>query len=241
MIIREAHSHQDLDEITRIQREVWNLEDMEIVGRIQLKASQHAGASVLIAQSDDGVVAGFAFAFPAYTGGEVFWHSDMLAVRPAFRGTRIGQRLKWAQRDHALGQGIRRITWTFDPMQAGNAHLNLELLGVTVDEYLSDFYGVTTSALHHRLPTDRLLASWDLESAKVLALSRSEPAAGPRSHAHVAIPPAWNALVESDPTRARAEQKRVETELLAAFSSGLRITGFEKPSASYVLSPGEGQ
>ena len=241
MIIREAHSHQDLDEITRIEREVWNLEDMEIVGRIQLKASQHAGASVLIAQSDDGPIAGFAFAFPAYVGGEVFWHSDMLAVRPAFRGTRTGQRLKWAQRDHALRNGIHRITWTFDPMQAGNAHLNLELLGVTVDEYLGDFYGVTTSALHHGLPTDRLLASWDLESARVAALSRGEPGAGRHGHARVAIPPAWNGLVASDPDRARTEQKRVETELTSAFSSGLRITGFEKPSSSYVLSPGESQ
>ncbi|MEO8502110.1 MAG: GNAT family N-acetyltransferase [Vicinamibacteria bacterium] len=241
MIIREAHSHQDLDEITKIQREVWNLEDMEIVGRIQLRASQHAGGSVLVAQGEDRILGGFAFAFPAYRGGEVFWHSDMLAVRPAFRGTRIGQRLKWAQRDHALRSGIRLITWTFDPMQAGNAHLNLELLGVTVSEYLSNFYGVTTSALHHRLPTDRLLASWDLESPSVTALSRGESPKSPAGHAHVAIPAAWNVLVEGDPARARREQERVRAELLAAFSSGLRITGFEKPSVSYVLSPGEGQ
>lgn len=241
MLIREATSHQDLDCVCLIQRDVWKVEDLEIVGRIQLKASQHAGGSVLIAVADDGAIAGFAYALPAFLHGEVFWHSDMLAVRPAFRGTGIGQSLKWAQRDHARRTGIRRITWTFDPMQAGNAHLNLELLGVTVREYLSNFYGVTTSALHHGLPTDRLLASWDLESPRVQALSRGEVWPGPRGHAHVAIPAAWNALVQRDPERARAEQERVETELMAAFSSGLVITGFEKPSASYVLSQGESQ
>ena len=37
MLIREATSLKDLDEATLIQREVWSLEDVEIVGRIQLK------------------------------------------------------------------------------------------------------------------------------------------------------------------------------------------------------------
>ncbi len=241
MRIREATSHQDLDEVSLIEREVWNVEDVEIVGRIQLKASQHAGGSVLIAETGDGVIGGFAYAVPAFVHGEVFWHSDMLAVRPAFRGTGMGQGLKWAQRDHARKMGIRRITWTFDPMQAGNAHLNLELLGVTVREYLSNFYGVTTSALHHGLPTDRLLASWDLESLRVSALSRGEAVASAPADTRLAIPPAWNDLVRREPERARAEQGRVETEMKAAFSRGLLITGFDKTSTSYLLSAGEAQ
>jgi predicted GNAT superfamily acetyltransferase len=236
MRIRDASSHQDLDEVTRIQREVWKVEDIDIVGRIQLRASQHAGGSVLIAEEDDGAIAGFAYAFPAFEPGETFWHSDMLAVRPRFRGGRVGQALKWAQRDAGLGKGIRRITWTFDPMQAGNAHLNLELLGVTVREYLRDFYGVTSSDLHHGLPTDRLLASWDLESPRVAALSRGEKPAPALAEATVVIPPAWNDLVGREPQRARDEQRRVATELEAGFARGLAVTGFDKAAASYVLS-----
>jgi len=235
MRIREATSHQDLDEVTRIQREVWNVADIDIAGRIQLRASQHAGGSVLIAEADDGVMAGFAYAFPAGEHGEAFWHSDMLAVRPAFRGGRVGQALKWAQREHALRKGIRRITWTFDPMQAGNANLNLELLGASSREYLSDFYGVTSSDLHHGLPTDRLLASWDLESPRVVALARGDERAPVKADLTVSIPPAWNELVRQEPERARDEQGRVERELKAAFSSGLVITGFDKATTSYIL------
>jgi predicted GNAT superfamily acetyltransferase len=236
MRIREATSHPELDEVTRIEREVWNVADIDIAGRIQLKASQHAGGSVLIAVEDDGTIAGFAYAFPAFEHGEAFWHSDMLAVRPAFRGGKVGQALKWAQRDEALRRGIRRITWTFDPMQAGNAHLNLEHLGATAREYLSDFYGVTSSDLHHGLPTDRLLASWDLESPRVAALSHGEKPAPIEADAMVSIPPAWNELVRGEPERARAEQARVERELKAAFASGLCAAGFDKTKASYVLS-----
>jgi len=235
MRIREATSHQDLDEVTKIQREVWNVADIDIAGRIQLKATQHAGGSVLIAEADDGALAGFAYAFPAVEHGEAFWHSDMLAVRPAFRGGRVGQALKWAQREEARRKGIRRITWTFDPMQAGNAHLNLELLGATSREYLSDFYGVTSSDLHHGLPTDRLLASWELESPRVAALSRGERPAAAKADVTVSIPAGWNALVQREPGRAREEQRRVERELRAAFSSGLVATGFDKAGTAYVL------
>ncbi len=241
MRIREASSHRDLDEVCLIQREVWNGDDLEIVGRLHLQASRHAGASVLIAETEDGVVAGFAYAFPAYVDGEVFWHSDMLGVRPRFRSGRVGQRLKWAQRDHALRMGIRRITWTFDPMQAGNAHLNLALLGATVREYVSNFYGVTTSALHHGLPTDRLLSSWALQSPRVAALSRGEPEGPLPAQATVAIPKHWNELVGREPGLARIEQQRVERELRAAFARGLVATGFDKTQTAYLLTPPEPQ
>ena len=241
MVIRQASSHPDLDEVTRIQREVWHVEDIDIAGRIQLRASQHAGGSVLVAETDGGIIEGFAYAFPAYEHGEAFWHSDMLAVRPRSRGTKVGQALKWAQREHALRKGITRITWTFDPMQAGNAHLNLKLLGATVRAYLSDFYGVTSSALHHGLPTDRLLASWDLQSPRVRALSCGEPEGPGPDQARVAIPAAWNDLVARDPERACNEQRRVAEEFKAAFAQGLVVTGFDKASTSYALSRAEDQ
>ncbi len=242
MRIREAASHRDLDEVCLIQREVWNGEDLEIVGRLHLQASQHAGASVLIAETEDGLIAGFAYAFPAYVHGKVFWHSDMLGVRPRFRSSGVGQRLKWAQRDHALRVGVRRITWTFDPMQAGNAHLNLTLLGATVREYVSNFYGVTTSALHHGLPTDRLVASWALQSPRVAALSRGEEPVDPLpEQATVAIPKHWNELVGREPDSARIEQQRVERELGAAFARGLVATGFDKTRTAYVLTSPEPQ
>jgi len=236
MRIREATSHEDLDEVTRIQREVWKVEDIDIAGRIQMRASQHAGGSVLIAEAEDGAIAGFAYAFPALERGHAYWHSDMLAVRPGYRRSRVGQALKWAQRNEALKNGIRRIAWTFDPMQSGNAHLNLELLGVTAGEYLSNFYGVTSSDLHHGLPTDRLLASWDLESSRVEALSRGEGPTHIESVASVAIPADWNDLVTRDPDLARKEQGRVEHEFVAAFARNLVASGFDKVSSAYILS-----
>ena len=234
MRVREAASLADLDEATVIQREVWNLADIDITSRIQLKASQHAGGSVLIAEDESGAIAGFAYAFPAFTSGVTYWHSDMLAVRPAYRGAGVGQALKWAQRDHALRAGVTRITWTFDPMQAGNAHLNLELLGATAAEYLPNFYGVTTSALHHGLKTDRLLADWDLESPRVEFLARGESRQPIEEAGRIEIPPRWNEVC-SDGERARREQSRVASEFTAAFAAGCVAAGFDKTASAYRL------
>jgi predicted GNAT superfamily acetyltransferase len=105
-------------------------------------------------------------------------HSDMLAVLPEYQKRGLGVRLKWAQRDEALAQGISLITWTYDPLQARNAHLNLRRLGATASEFLPDFYGITTSALHHGLPTDRLLVRWELNAPSVFEhLAAAEPPA----------------------------------------------------------------
>jgi predicted GNAT superfamily acetyltransferase len=74
--------------------------------------------------------------------------------------------LKLAQRDAAIERGVKRITWTFDPLQSRNAHFNFAKLGVIADRYYVDYYGVTTSFLH-RFGTDRLWVTWLLESERV--------------------------------------------------------------------------
>jgi predicted GNAT superfamily acetyltransferase len=91
----------------------------------------------------------------------------MLAVLPEYQQRGVGLRLKWAQREESLSRGLALITWTFDPMQARNANLNLRRLGATATEFLENFYGVTTASLHHGLPTDRLLVRWDLAAPRV--------------------------------------------------------------------------
>ena len=97
----------------------------------------------------------------------------MVGVLPELQGKGVGVRLKLQQREDALGRGIGLITWTFDPMQARNAHLNLRRLGAVGTEFLPNFYGVTTSALHHGLPTDRLLVKWELNSPRVQRPARA--------------------------------------------------------------------
>jgi predicted GNAT superfamily acetyltransferase len=184
--IRPARDRADFDACCLLQRAVWGLADLDITSPIQLIASQHAGGSVLLAETGDGGGVGFAYAFPALRGGVPHLHSDMLAVLPEYRRRGLGARLKWAQREDALARSLALITWTFDPLQARNAHLNLRRLGARATEFLEDFYGITSSSLHHGLPTDRLLVRWELQAPHVLELAAA--AAPPGTVAAPSLP-----------------------------------------------------
>ena len=110
---------------------------------------------------------GFAYAVVGMKNGKPMLWSHMAGVLPEFRGG-LGFRLKLAQRDRALAQGYDLIEWTFDPMQAMNAHFNFAKLGGVVEEYAPNFYGESTSALHRGTPTDRVVLSWKIAEPHVV-------------------------------------------------------------------------
>jgi chorismate synthase len=154
-----------------LQRVVWGLADVEINPRIQMLATTREGGLVQLAETAAGRALGFTYAFVGVSKGVPHLHSDLLGVRPEYRGRGLGARLKWAQRDEALARGITRITWTFDPLQARNADLNLRHLGAVGVEFVQNLYGITTSTQHHALPTDRLEVVWELEAERVQRLA----------------------------------------------------------------------
>jgi len=103
----------------------------------------------------------------------------MLGVRPDYRNAQAGFHLKLAQRDFALGRRLDEITWTYDPLQSLNAHLNFGKLGVVSERYIVNFYGeATSSPLHQGFGTDRLWVRWLIASHHVKTrIGRGQPAA----------------------------------------------------------------
>ncbi len=82
-------------------------------------------------------------------------------------------------RGTALARGLDLITWTFDPLQARNAHLNLSRLGAFGAEFIPNLYGVTSSPLHHDLPTHRVLIHWELNAPRVVERAQLDPRSAP--------------------------------------------------------------
>jgi predicted GNAT superfamily acetyltransferase len=165
--IREAASDADYAEVEAIQREAWGFADIDIVPGDTMRASQHAGGMLLCAFEGARMI-GFAFGFPALENRQLSIHSHMLAVRSEVRNLQAGFYLKLAQREQAMAQGISEMTWTFDPLQSLNAHLNFTKLGVIARRYFINFYGETSSSpLHQGFGTDRLWVTWELSSGRV--------------------------------------------------------------------------
>ena len=105
--------------------------------------------------------------------------SHMLGVLNEYRDVGVGRALKLLQRERTLAMGLDLLEWTYDPMQAMNAHLNFAKLGVVVEEYEENVYGESSSPLHKGNPTDRFVAQWrvrDAEVARRLAHATRAPA-----------------------------------------------------------------
>ena len=165
--IREARTEDEFHAIEDLQRAAWQFSDLDVVPFAILIASQWAGGVVLVAFEGETMI-GFAYGFPGYEHGRVSIHSHMLAVKPEVRNFQAGFYLKLAQREWALGKGLNEITWTFDPLQSLNAHLNFAKLGVVSDRYIVNFYGESSSSpLHQGFGTDRLWVRWPLDSERV--------------------------------------------------------------------------
>lgn len=160
----------EMQAVENLQKEVWGIPDLEVVPTSHLIASTAAGG-VLLGAFDDENLVGFAYGFVGYEHGQVTHHSHMLAVKSAFRNADLGHKLKLAQREHALAQGITRMTWTFDPLQSLNAHFNFNKLGVISDCYFINFYGEDAASFLHRNGTDRLWVTWLLTSRREFIVS----------------------------------------------------------------------
>lgn len=166
IVIRDIEGVSELRAVETLQKDVWGCADLDVVPLTMFVAGREVGAT-LIGAYDGSSLVGFVYGFTGYENGQVTHHSHMLAVRPSYRTHKLGFKLKLAQRERVLAQGINRITWTFDPLQSLNAHLNFGKLGVIADTYKINFYGETTSSFLHQIGTDRLWVTWLIDSQRV--------------------------------------------------------------------------
>lgn len=193
-------------------------------------------------------------------------HSHVAGVHAAARGRDVGFALKLDQRAHALASGVDRITWTFDPLVARNAHFNLRKLGGTADTYLPDYYGPLSDGLNADDESDRLMLRWDLLGDRAVAACDEDAGSGlarPGSAASapgtlldidgdrpvirrtedrtvlVAVPPDIDRLRAERPSVAREWRPALRDVLGALLADGARLVDFDRTACGYVLTRGE--
>jgi len=168
--LRILESAAELAALEDLQRLTWPGSETEIVPLHLLRAAVHAGG-LSIGAFDGNRLVGFVFGFVgAYLtpdGPRLKHHSHMLAVHPDYRNQGLGFKLKRAQWQMVRRQGIDLITWTYDPLQSRNAHLNIARLGAVCNTYLRDFYGQMRDGLNEGLPSDRFQVDWWVYSRRV--------------------------------------------------------------------------
>jgi predicted GNAT superfamily acetyltransferase len=251
IVICDIDSVSDMHQVEALEKEIWGCDDLDVLPATILSASREVGGVLVGAYNDQSLV-GFVYGFPGLEDGEITHHSHMLAVKPSQRNLNLGYKLKLAQRDRVLAQNIKRITWTFDPLQSLNAYFNFNKLGVVADKYKVNFYGESTTSFLHQFGTDRLWVSWMIQSDRVnrrlsnqsfestfkselprlVQVRNDEPIASEplviarEPHLAIEIPSDINALQKKDPALAMRWREITRRAFTAAISSEYLVQDF---------------
>jgi predicted GNAT superfamily acetyltransferase len=157
--LRPLTTLDDADAILRVMAATWNTE----LPRETIRALAGSG-NVPWGAFDGDVLVGFVLGWAAVSPEDgLHEHSHMLAALPDRRHAGAGTALKLAQRASCLGRDIHLARWTFDPLVARNAHLNINKLGAICDGFHRDYYGEMGDAINAGDRSDRLVVRWQLD------------------------------------------------------------------------------
>lgn len=168
LFIRSLNSNQDYKSCVALQKETWGENFNECVPPALLMIAQKLSGVAAGAFDKNNRMLGFVFGLTGLKDGELVNWSHMLAVKAEVRGLNIGKQLKLYQRELLLKQNIKKVFWTYEPLVARNAHLNLNKLGARIVEYVAEMYvDDTGSDLHGGIGMDRFIVEWALEDNRV--------------------------------------------------------------------------
>jgi predicted GNAT superfamily acetyltransferase len=253
--IKVLHTMPELETVVDLQVSVWGLNPRNAVPSALLHVLALRGGLVLGAYDSQRMV-GILLALPAqdtHTRDWILW-SHMTGIIPSYQGRGVGTALKRFQRKWALEQGYRRIGWTVDPLQRGNAHFNFHILGddaaMISNTYHVNFYGDMDDDINRGIPSDRIEAMWHLDQPSLRSLTDSEGItllsiddklqpcrANPdqswnKSTYYVALPPDLNAIRSISQEAVLAWRLALRETLQAALAHGYSIVDF-LPTANH--------
>ncbi len=163
-----------LSQVEELQRRVWGFADRAPCYPARLYQVQARIGGLPLVALAGGEAVGFLLTLAAFDGEGPYLWSQIMGVAPERQGRGIARALKWRQREEALKKGVRRVEWTFDPLQARNSLFNLGLLAARGVAYEREVYGGAGGPLY-ALPADRVRVRWDLESRWVREAAEGRP------------------------------------------------------------------
>lgn len=254
---KELITIEELTEVQKLERLVW---DMEPIPTHQtLTAVKNGG--IMMGVYDGEKLVGFCYGFAGFDSEKTFLCSHMMGIHPDYRSKGVGEKLKWRQREIAIRKGYDMIKWTYDPLQAPNAYLNLTKLHGVCYTYYENCYGEMTDGINKGLPSDRFEISWHITSPhvkepRILAnTSRSigrYVEEGAFGKLELQLPEVWNepfysvpilldiqAVKEQNPPLALDWRMKLREVFTTAFSNGYAVVSVKRNDTyhEYILAP----
>lgn len=271
--IRPLKTLDEFHAAEELQRAAWGSAAIDIAPLHVMLTIAKNGGVVLGAFTPDQLI-GFVYGFlgvsdrpgPETPAAAKLKHtSHQMGVLPEWQSRGVGWALKVAQREAVRQQGLRLITWTYDPLESKNAHLNIAKLGAVCNTYIRNYYGELRDGINLGLATDRFQVDWWIATQHVeTRLARRRPPRPLHQYleegALIVNPATWNdrdLFVCSDPSEPLSSDqflvefpadfqaiKRADHALALAWRAQLRLiceTAFASglTVVDYVQAPGK--
>ncbi len=218
---RACYDLTEFEQVAALQAKIWGDVPRELLPTHMLVAIAKAGGQIFGAFHDEQMV-GYLLGLIGIKNGECYIHSHMTGILPDYQHCGLGYQLKLKQREDALARHITRVEWTFDPLKLRNAYFNFNKLGALAKTYLPNVYGTTVSHFDQGMPTDRLLAEWQLDSSRVVKILQHRPPIDYSTHHKIFVPQAGQNF---------RLQLEIREKFQTAFAQGLIVTGVERVEA----------
>lgn len=221
--IRPLHALDEIHALAELQRSAWTaIPDRELIPSHFFRGASVNG-NLLLGAIAEGQIIGFVLGIVGWadwlTEPVLQVYSATMGVALDYQSQGVGYQLKLAQREWALQRGIKLVTWTYDPLLARNAWLNVGKLGVICGRYLPHLYGPDE---------DRLHVEWWLESERVRArlMGQDAAAAHPPDTPTIPIPPDYLALQHTNPHLAQQIREQTRDRFTTLFTKGYQVVDF---------------
>lgn len=259
-VVRALESAEDIRGAESLFREVWQPSNgVPPMDHDLLRALVDADSCYAAGAFEREVLMGACVGFWSRPGGRSL-HSHLAGVAVAHRGRLVGYSLKLDQRAYALENSVDTVAWTFDPLVARNAYLNLHRLGARPASYRVNFYGTLVDRLNGVDESDRFVVHWDLAShdvqntcdlampvdhltgmatapALAIDVSQAPLAFSPAGvdFATVAVPPDIEALRRHRPGLAREWRSAARAVFTRLLDDGAQVVDFDRANGQYVV------
>ena len=155
MKIAELFTTEDFESVLELQREIWGFKDIDILPTHLFRAfcEPKNPDGVLLGAFDGSNLIGFLFCLPTSEQKILLMH--MIGILPKSQKRGVGTELMLKLKSISEARGIRKIVWTYDPLESVNANLYFHKLGAICRQYLEDYYTMHESKTHSGFPADR--------------------------------------------------------------------------------------
>jgi len=226
--LRPCDGIADAPAILEVMAATWG--EAPLLPAEMIRALEHSGNGPIGAFEGERLI-GYVLGWAGIDDRGLHVHSHMLAARPDRRHAGVGYALKLAQRADSLDRDVHVVTWTFDPLVARNAHLNLTKLGAVVERFDRAFYGEMRDEINRDDRTDRFTVRWDLD-----------PEPGPwlpgEDATEIAVPAEYLDLRAGDPAAARRWRDETAARFEDELAPGRHAVAFIRERSAYVFAAG---